>query len=92
MKTTVITQSGSAYTISQEGAKFFLEADNVPNPMSGKIEGRWEVGVPSPWPPVEGLPLFIPARTDIFWDREHPERIPGGGKHTSPVVEVYVDE
>jgi hypothetical protein len=84
--TTVVTQSGSRYTIIEDGSQFFLSADNVPNPYSEKLVGEWEIVRPYQWPPVLGERLILD--TPYFSDYDNPLRLPGGGKRTSRLVEI----
>lgn len=83
----VTTMSGSTYTIEQRGERWYLRADNVPNPNSVKLDLKeWEIHPPRPWPIRVGFGLALDCiHVD---DRGHPDRMPGGGKHTSPVIEV----
>jgi hypothetical protein len=88
-KTTIIhTTSGSCYVVELRDDRWWLCAANVPNPTSGRLPGDtvWEIKPPTPWPPVFGQRLWLVSR--YFEEPTHPLRIPGGGKHTSPVVSV----
>lgn len=86
---TVTTMTGSKYFIRKTGQYFFLSADNVPNPESGKVTGEWEITQPTPWPPLVGRALIM---FSAYHDEplDHPLRMPGGGKWTSPVTSVDV--
>lgn len=39
----ITTKSGSVYNVREEGNKFFLTADNKPNPYMPKVKGEIEV-------------------------------------------------
>lgn len=89
----VTTESGSTYRVCEENDRFFLRANNVPNPNSVAIPDReWEV-VPQDftvfaWPPVVGQCMYLSCIHEL--DRDHPDRMPGGGKITSRVKEIVI--
>jgi hypothetical protein len=86
--TIIKTYSGSIYKIRvDEDRRFWLTTDHVVNPNSTDINGQeWEIQQPRPWPPEIGQPMWLP--TIHLFDFDHPDRIPGGGKSTSIVMEV----
>lgn len=80
------TASGSVYRVVQDAERrWWLNADNVPNPASRKLDPQfwWRIQQPNPWPPELGSPVMLLAPLDF--DRCDPERLPGGGRFTSPV-------
>lgn len=83
----ITTETGSKYLIRQDGTQWWFSADNVPNAQSTPLQdGEWEIKPPEPWPPTRGMRLWIVSK---YVDQPgHPDRIPGGGKHTSQVVSV----
>jgi hypothetical protein len=80
------TRSGSIYFVAHDrDGKWWLGGRNQVNPFSVALPpGAWEIEAPKPWPPVIGLPLILLAPT--LWAKDHPKRLPGGGKVTSPVA------
>jgi hypothetical protein len=85
----VHTYSGSVYIVKQtEEGNFLLQADNVPSRTSAQLnpEEEWPIQKPEPWPPQLGQPVTLLSR--YFHDKTHPDRMPGGGKITSPVRAV----
>lgn len=85
----VLTEMGSKYTFTLAFDKWTVRCENLGNPMSGVIDSTIEYGVqePTPWPPVVGEGMtFLSLWFDGPYD--HPDRIPGGGKHTSNVKQV----
>lgn len=87
MTTKVTTESGSVYYVREDAGRYYLRALNKPNPYSVDVspEREWEVA-PAPWPPVVGEQMLL--LSVYVWEPGHPERIPGGGKYTSPVVRI----
>lgn len=84
--TSMRTASGSVYRVVQDAeGRWWLNADNVANPRSRRLDPDlwWQIEQPHPWPPQLGVPVVLIAATDL--DRCDPERVPGGGKATSPV-------
>lgn len=83
------TDSGSMYHVllDQQG-RWWLRADNVPNPLSRALDRNqwWRIQRPYPWPPELGSPVRLAAPPEM--DRGDRARIPGGGKITSPVRAV----
>lgn len=80
------TESGSVYCVVQDTeGRWFLNADNVPNPASRRLDpdSWWRIEQPHPWPPELGAPIALISALDL--DRRDAERMPGGGKVTSPV-------
>lgn len=82
----VITRSGSIYRVAQDGeGQWWMNADNVANPTSRRLDPDrwWRIQQPCPWPPELGERLWLVPPDAL--DRDDPERVPGGGKRTSPV-------
>ena len=83
------TASGSEYLVKcHRDDSWWCSARNVPNTTSTPLEGTgwWRILPPSPWPPVIGWPfVMVTPATLRFGD---PDRMPGGGKVTSAVIEV----
>lgn len=85
---TVVTVSGSKYFFRHDGKRLLVSAENIPNPTSRQLVGEWEVEV-QPWPPRVGERLVI---TSVLFEKfDHPLRMPGGGKITSPVHTISID-
>jgi hypothetical protein len=78
------TVTGSVYYIRQVGVNWFVRGENIVSDTSKDISDReWPTHKPSPWPPKKGLPIkFFSIH---FSDHKHKDRMPGGGKITSPV-------
>lgn len=88
----VITRSGSTYRIARESeGRWWMNADNVPNPASCRLDRDrwWCIQAPRPWPPELGERLWLMPPEEL--ERDDPERMPGGGKHTSPVRAIRRD-
>jgi len=87
--TLVITETGSRYRIHEDVAgTFWLSGENVPNPQSRAIgPEEWEIERPQPWPPEIGQRLWMPSAY-FNAPKDHPGRIPGGGKLTSQVQRI----
>ena len=85
----ISTASGSEYLVKcHRDDSWWCSAYNVVNKTSTQLEGTgwWRIAPPSPWPPVIGWPIvLVTPETLRFGD---PDRMPGGGKVTSPVIEV----
>jgi hypothetical protein len=83
-----VTETGSRYLVRQDdGGQWWLVADHVPTESSLPImDAEWQIRAPDPWPPVVGERLWILSQ--YYEQPGHHARIPGGGKHTSPVVRV----
>ncbi len=80
-------RSGSVYDVVESTrGDWVVRVDNVPNPFSDAIDrDRWWCIEPThPWPPRLGHRLVLVALTALAFDDA--ERMPGGGKITSPVV------
>lgn len=89
--TTVLTASGSSYTIREDAnGRFWLSADNVPNVNSCRIEGEWEIQRPTPWPPLLEHTLWMDSV--YAYGEGDGLRIPGGGKRTNFVQEIMEGE
>jgi hypothetical protein len=92
MKYNIRTASGSLYVIRvDEDDRYWLSGQNVPNAYSEPIPGdvEWQIK-PLPLPPTLGQRLDI---WSFFYEMPgHAERLPGGGKITTPVVSVHVVE
>lgn len=87
MITTVKTTTGSIYRIEERAdGTWWFSADNVPNPTSARVIGAWQIIRPAPWPPVLGVGLYLLADPVLL--KGDLTRVPGGGKVTTPVVEV----
>ncbi len=85
----VRTESGSAYVLALDAdGHWWFGGTNVPNARSAALPaGRyWRVEPPVPWPPALGGRLWVEALRALA--RDDPDRIPGGGKHTSAVRAV----
>ncbi len=83
----VETRSGSIYhVIEQTRSNFWVRVENVPNPQSEAIprDRWWQIEPALPWPPQVGLPLMLIAPRALA--KGHADRMPGGGKVTSPVI------
>jgi len=83
------TASGSIYWVARnEHGDWRLRACNIPNPRSRRLDhGRWwAIRQPAPWPPRLGQPIELRAPAGL--PRDDPERMPGGGKITSPIRAV----
>jgi hypothetical protein len=89
--TKIQTETGSCYIVREEDGQFFLSGDNKLNPNSAPIQdGEWEIAQPNPWPPEKGRQLLF--YSVHFQHFSHRERMPGGGKLTSRVVDSYIYE
>jgi hypothetical protein len=91
MIVTFMTETGSTYTLEQDPTgRWYLHADNVPNLHSMRLpDRRWPIDPPAPWPLVIGQPCLILSAH--FRDpKDHPDRMPGGGKRTSPVTDIVM--
>ena len=85
--TVIRTETGSVYYVRQEGDHWYLSADNISSERSKELRGEWPIHAPPVWPPRIGEPLQLISE---YYDRpDHIDRMPGGGKLTSRVVEVY---
>ena len=84
---TVITYTGSEYTVVREGVDFYLLATHIPNMTSTDVNGeRWKIAEPK-FPEI-GKSWHIYSA--YYGDINNPLRMPGGGKLTSPVESVGV--
>lgn len=85
----VRTYSGSSYTVARDAreGRYWFGGENVASPTSTALPpgAAYEVIAPSI---VVGLPAIILAPPEL--DRGDPRRVPGGGKRTSPVIEVII--
>lgn len=82
----IVTATGSVYAVGREAGTghWWVWARNVPNPSSRRLPQRWwRIVEPELWPPRLGLPFRFEAPLELR--RDDPERVPGGGKWTSPV-------
>lgn len=84
----VRTQTGSRYDIVHDDeGQWWLSGQNVPNTFSDPMPpGQWRIDPPTPWPPAIGARLTLRAYSLFAADSR--ERLPDGGKHTSPVASV----
>ena len=91
--TRITTDTGSEYNIAERpDGTFVVFGNNVVSPYSQSIgDGVWPVNKPTPWPPVLGEVIFIES-TLVSELPGTPGRLPGGGKHTSPVRTVHTQE
>ena len=82
----VRTVSGSIYELRELAGEWSLRATNQENPYSCPVDPSrwWPIQPPTPWPPEVLTPLVLLTQHTTAW--AHPDRIPGGGKVTSPVV------
>lgn len=84
----LITQSGSRYTVGHHctGSWWFC-GQNAPNPLSCALPVQlWRITRPTTWPPQLGTHIAMMAPPDLALD--DPDRVPGGGKVTSPISVV----
>jgi len=82
-----------AATCASHQSTFHVWCDNVENPHSRRINPGlgWEVERPDPWPPRLGRVSqygFGIALISIYDEQDHPDRMPGGGRWTSPIVDI----
>lgn len=85
----VTTRSGSVYVVEGDGTRFRCRKPEHQEKSHGgnvPIERPYALHNVLPWPPEEGVPLVM--ITEHFLDKGHPDRMPGGGKITSPVTKV----
>jgi hypothetical protein len=82
------TETGSVYLLEERGVKdwWFTSARNVVTDVSQDIGAQW-------WPltittiaPRLGEQFVALSR--YFEQKKHPERMPGGGKFTSPLRSI----
>lgn len=88
------TETGSVYIIREIDGRFWLSGKNVSTTRSQPLGDmkEWEIFKPSPWPPVKGDGIYM-VSIHVDDSKNHPKRIPGGGKFTSNVVDFcYFDE
>lgn len=85
----VVTASGSVYEAEQLAHWWiFASYQNAVSPVSNKDMGdRWWV-IADPEAPVLGKRWHFHALPEF--ELNDPERLPGGGKYTSPVAEIWV--
>lgn len=60
----MITERGSVYRVLEDTeGRWWLNADNVPNPRSVRLEPTrwWRIRRPEPWPPKLGHPVELMA-------------------------------
>lgn len=79
------TRAGSRYYVAldREGVWWF-GGRAVPNPFSRPLPPQlWRIECPEPWPPLLGASVWLRAARDLAIDDL--DRVPGGGKYTSPV-------
>jgi hypothetical protein len=82
----VTTASHSVYAIERRGDGWFLFASHLPSATSEDINGAaWQIEEPAM--PELGRSWILTSFHYFDWD--NPDRIPGGGKITSPVVEIF---
>jgi hypothetical protein len=77
----VVTRSGSVYKIAESNFAEFYVFSVALRPVFW-----WGVEAPDPWPPVIGHPLQLIAL--LRYAMDDPERMPGGGKITSPLTSI----
>lgn len=83
---TLQTATGSIYRVVQDrDGRWWFSADNEPNPLSRALnpDTWWRIQRPDPWPPETGEGIVLRAPSGLR--ATDPERVPGGGKFTSPV-------
>lgn len=82
------TATGSKYRLAQlSDGTTWLSGVNVINPFSQPLPNReYQVVVKSSLPPIVGRSLF--AECIHFSAPDHPNRMPGGGKITSPILRI----
>jgi hypothetical protein len=88
----VRTESGSVYLIERDAeGEWWVTARNVANPASQELGSRrYPIAAPTPWPPIVGYPIVLAASPEL--PEGDPALLPGGGKWTSRVVSVELDE
>lgn len=82
----VLTQTGSVYRVARDPEEsWWFTADNQPNRNSRRLDPGtwWRIQTPRPWPPELGEQLWLMPPEEL--DQNDPQRVPGGGKHTSLV-------
>jgi hypothetical protein len=83
----VETETGSMYKVVKEDLDYYLYPHHIPSQTSKNVNGeKWKVKRPDI--PQEGLAWLVMSY--YFEDMSHPDRIPGGGKLTSPVKSIRV--
>jgi hypothetical protein len=85
----VRTLRNSQYDLLRDSyGQFWVRGRNMPNPRSSQLapETWYIIARPTPWPPQPGVPLVFMAPSVL--ERGDPRRVPGGGKRSSPVVQV----
>ena len=83
------TASGSEYLVKRHSDdSWWCSARNVPNASSTPLDGTgwWRIARPFPWPPIIGCYVVLMALPEFL--HNEPRRMPGGGKWTSPVIEM----
>jgi hypothetical protein len=91
MNVSVKTESGSLYTVTtvvfDDGERYFLSADHTSTYRSVNVRGKaWQIEKPK-YPEIGQPWVLLSAH---FSEPEHPDRMPGGGKRTSPVTEIIL--
>lgn len=83
---TVQTLSGSVYNFYLVDKKWWVQGMNMVSISSQPLSGHiWPIKKPSPWPPVNGEGMSFESIYSRASDPTHPDRMPGGGKHTSNI-------
>lgn len=84
----VRTETGSVYLFrTDKNGQWWVAGSNMVNSQSQSLaDGEWMIEPLSPWPPQIGASLYFFAPQDLA--KGDPRRCPGGGKITSPVVDV----
>lgn len=85
----IITHTGSRYRVGRDADdRWWMRGANVPNPRSVRLskDRWWRIRSPTPWPPELGERIRLMAPDDL--EPGDPDRVPGGGKRTSPVRAV----
>lgn len=88
----VTTFTGSIYEFKYDPHEisWWVRAQNVPSITSEPIarDRWWLIETPSPWPPQHETGMIFQAF--LAYELSHPDRLPGGGKWTSPVVDIQI--
>ena len=90
LKGLVTTDSGSVYEFYIGSGNWWVKSNNIISTTSKDISDRlWAIQKPVPWPPIPGERLYFKSIYP-FSERDNEDRLPGGGKDTSPIKTVEV--